>query len=198
MQTHKALAVLVLLSLYAGTLPVYAAGLPDYYNWRRTVPTERTSALTETIVGPVLNQSPYENCWTFATTATLESTLNIKLKAAGLAPTPALSERYLGWLAYAPPVNGGGDGFYFYDAAIEASDVVIMNDEPSKIVTALKIARSTKAIVWQNIFFAASIKIIVLILGAGGLATMWEAVFADVGVALLAILNAVRIQRMKF
>ena len=121
MQTHKALAILVLLSLYTGALPVYAAGLPDYYNWRRTVPTERTSALTETIVGPVLNQSPYENCWTFATTATLESTLNIKLKAAGLAPTPALSERYLGWLAYAPPVNGGGDGFYFYDAAVEAS-----------------------------------------------------------------------------
>ncbi len=84
------------------------------------------------------------------------------------------------------------------DAAIEASDVVIMNDEPSKIVTALKIARSTKAIVWQNIFFAASIKIIVLILGAGGLATMWEAVFADVGVALLAVLNAMRIIRKKF
>ena len=84
------------------------------------------------------------------------------------------------------------------DAAIEASDVVIMNDEPSKIVTALKIARSTRAIVWQNIFFAASIKIIVLILGAGGLATMWEAVFADVGVALLAVLNAMRIIRKKF
>ena len=84
------------------------------------------------------------------------------------------------------------------DAAIEASDVVIMNDEPSKIVTALKIARSTRAIVWQNIFFAAAVKIIVLILGAGGLATMWEAVFADVGVALLAVLNAMRIIRKKF
>jgi autotransporter-associated beta strand protein len=121
MRTRKTLAALILVTLCAGALPVYADGLPDYYNWRRTMPTDRTSGLTGTIVGPVLNQSPYENCWTFATTATLESTLNIKLKAAGLAPTPALSERYLGWLAYAPPVNGGGDGFYFYDAAIEAS-----------------------------------------------------------------------------
>lgn len=84
------------------------------------------------------------------------------------------------------------------DAAIEAADVVIMNDEPSKIVTALKIARSTKAIVWQNIAFAVGVKLIVLILGAGGLATMWEAVFADAGVALLAVLNAMRIIRKKF
>ena len=84
------------------------------------------------------------------------------------------------------------------DAAIEAADIVIMNDEPSKIITALKISKSTRAIVWQNIFFAVSIKIIVLILGAGGLATMWEAVFADVGVAFLAVLNAMRIIKKKF
>ena len=84
------------------------------------------------------------------------------------------------------------------DAAIEAADVVIMTDEPSKIASAIRIAKRTKTIVWQNIIFAFVVKGIVLILGAGGLATMWEAVFADVGVALLAILNAVRIQRMKF
>ena len=69
------------------------------------------------------------------------------------------------------------------DAAIEAADVVIMNDEPSKIVTAMKIAKKTKTIVWQNITLAFTVKIIVLILGLFGDATMWEAVFADVGVA---------------
>ena len=79
------------------------------------------------------------------------------------------------------------------DAAIEAADVVIMTDEPSKVVTAIKIAKRTKNIVWQNIIFALGIKAIVLALGAGGLATMWEAVFADVGVALIAIINAMRI-----
>lgn len=63
---------------------------------------------------------------------------------------------------------------------------------------AIKIGKSTRAIVWQNIALAFGVKIIVLLLGAGGLATMWEAVFADVGVALLAILNAVRLQRMKW
>ena len=84
------------------------------------------------------------------------------------------------------------------DAAIETANVVIQNDQPSKIVTAMKIGKATKNIVIQNIALAFLVKIIVLILGAGGLATMWEAVFADVGVALLAILNAVRIQRMKF
>lgn len=84
------------------------------------------------------------------------------------------------------------------DAAIETADVVIQTDQPSKIATAIKIGKATRSIVIQNIVLAFSVKIIVLILGAGGLATMWEAVFADVGVALLAILNAVRIQRMQF
>jgi len=84
------------------------------------------------------------------------------------------------------------------DAAIETADVVIQTDQPSKIVTAIKIGKATKKVVIQNIVLAFAVKGLVLILGAGGLATMWEAVFADVGVALLAILNAVRIQKMKF
>jgi Cd2+/Zn2+-exporting ATPase len=84
------------------------------------------------------------------------------------------------------------------DATIETADVVIQDDKPSKIPMAIHIGKQTKKIVWQNISLAFGVKAIVLILGAGGLATMWEAVFADVGVALLAILNAVRIQRMKF
>lgn len=84
------------------------------------------------------------------------------------------------------------------DATIETADIVIQNDQPSKIFTAINIGKQTKKIVWQNITMAFGVKATVLILGAGGLATMWEAVFADVGVALLAILNAVRIQRMKF
>lgn len=83
-------------------------------------------------------------------------------------------------------------------AAIETADVVIQTDHPSKIATAINIGKATQRIVWQNIGLAMGIKIIVLILGAGGVASMWEAVFADVGVALLAILNAIRIQRMKF
>jgi Cd2+/Zn2+-exporting ATPase len=82
------------------------------------------------------------------------------------------------------------------DVAIETADVIIQTDQPSKVVKAIKISRSTRKIVWQNIILAFGVKVIVLILGAGGLATMWEAVFADVGVALLAILNAVRLQRM--
>jgi Zn2+/Cd2+-exporting ATPase len=84
------------------------------------------------------------------------------------------------------------------DATIETADVVIQDDKPSKIAMAINIGKQTKKIVWQNITLAFVVKAIVLVLGAGGLATMWEAVFADVGVALLAILNAVRIQRMKF
>lgn len=79
------------------------------------------------------------------------------------------------------------------DAAIETADVVIQTDQPSKVATAIRIGKLTRNIVWQNIALAFSVKLAVLILGAGGLATMWEAVFADVGVALLAILNAVRI-----
>lgn len=84
------------------------------------------------------------------------------------------------------------------DATIETADVVIQDDKPSKIVTAIQIGKETKKIVWQNIILAFGVKAIVLILGAGGLATMWEAVFADVGVAFLAILNAIRIQKMRF
>ncbi|MDR6488853.1 Cd2+/Zn2+-exporting ATPase [Chryseobacterium vietnamense] len=84
------------------------------------------------------------------------------------------------------------------DATIETADVVIQDDKPSKIPMAINIGKQTKKIVWQNIILAFAVKAVVLVLGAGGLATMWEAVFADVGVALLAILNAVRIQRMKF
>lgn len=82
------------------------------------------------------------------------------------------------------------------DATIETADVVIQNDQPSKIVSAIKVGKITRNIVWQNIIMAMVVKIIVLTLGAGGMANLWEAVVADVGVALLAILNAVRIQRM--
>lgn len=84
------------------------------------------------------------------------------------------------------------------DAAIEVADVIIQTDQPSKIAMAIKVAKSTKKVVYQNITLAFSIKLIVLILGGFGLANMWEAVFADVGVSLLAILNAVRILKMKF
>ncbi|MDS1030498.1 heavy metal translocating P-type ATPase [Bacillota bacterium LX-D] len=82
------------------------------------------------------------------------------------------------------------------DAAIEAADVVIMTDEPSKIVSAIKIAKRTRKIVWQNIIFALVVKAIVLLLGAGGIATMWEAVFADVGVSVIAVLNAMRVMKV--
>jgi Zn2+/Cd2+-exporting ATPase len=81
------------------------------------------------------------------------------------------------------------------DAAIEAADVVLMTDEPSKLCDAVDIARFTKKIVWQNIVFALGVKGVFLALGAFGIATMWEAVFADVGVSLLAVLNAMRIMR---
>ena len=84
------------------------------------------------------------------------------------------------------------------DATIETADIVIQNDMPSKIAIAIQIGKYTKSIVTQNIALAFAVKVIVLLLGAGGVATMWEAVFADVGVAFLAILNAMRIQRMKF
>jgi Cd2+/Zn2+-exporting ATPase len=83
------------------------------------------------------------------------------------------------------------------DATIETADIVIQNDQPSKITTAIKIGKITNRIVWQNITIAMVVKVIVLVLGAGGVANLWEAVIADVGVALLAILNAVRIQKMK-
>ena len=81
------------------------------------------------------------------------------------------------------------------DAAIEAADVVLMTDEPIKISKAIEISRKTNKIVWQNIIFALGVKAIVLILSAGGVATMWEAIFADVGVALIAVLNAMRVMK---
>lgn len=83
------------------------------------------------------------------------------------------------------------------DAAIEAADVVLMTDEPYKLVSAIKIAKRTRMIVWQNIIFALAVKGVVLLLGAGGIATMWEAVFADVGVTVIAILNAMRVMKVE-
>lgn len=84
------------------------------------------------------------------------------------------------------------------DVAIETADVIIQTDQPSKIVRAIKIGRSTRKIVWQNIALAFGVKLVVLVLGGFGIANMWEAVFADVGVAFLAILNAIRLQKMNW
>lgn len=81
------------------------------------------------------------------------------------------------------------------DAAIEAADIVLMTDEPYKLVETIEISRKTKRIIWQNIALALGVKAIVLIMGAWGIATMWEAVFADVGVALIAVLNSMRAAR---
>ena len=83
------------------------------------------------------------------------------------------------------------------DAAIEAADVVLMDDKPSNIARAIGIARKTMGIVWQNIVFALGIKFLVLVLAAVGIANMWLAVFADVGVAVIAILNAMRAMNVK-
>jgi Cd2+/Zn2+-exporting ATPase len=88
-------------------------------------------------------------------------------------------------------------GSFGSDAAIEAADVVLMTDEPSKLAEAVDIARFTKRIVWQNIIFALGVKGIFIFLGSIGIAGMWEAVFADVGVSLLAVLNAARVLRHK-
>ena len=82
------------------------------------------------------------------------------------------------------------------DAAIETADVVIQTDQPSRVATAIRAGRQTRRIVWQNISLAFGVKLLVLILGAGGIATLWEAVFADVGVALIAIVNAIPIQKL--
>lgn len=83
------------------------------------------------------------------------------------------------------------------DAAIEAADIVIMDDNISKIAISFKIARKTKRIIWQNIIFALSVKFIFLVLGALGIASMWYAVFADVGVSIIAIINATRVLNIK-
>ncbi len=82
------------------------------------------------------------------------------------------------------------------DAAIEAADIVLMEDQLSQIVTAMKISKKTLSIVYQNIIFALGIKILVLIFAALGITNMWVAVFADVGVAILAILNAMRAMKV--
>lgn len=82
------------------------------------------------------------------------------------------------------------------DAAIETADVVIQTDQPSKVATAIKVGRCTRRIIWQNVSLAFGVKLLVMVLGASGIATLWEAVFADVGVTLIAIVNAIRIQKM--
>ena len=100
------------------------------------------------------------------------------------------------------PVLAGADigiamGGIGSDAAIEAADIVIMNDDIGKIVTAIRIARKTKLIVTQNIIFALGIKLLIMILAFMGITSIWFAIFADVGVALLAVFNAMRAMYMK-
>ena len=148
-------------------------------------------------------------------TQKVASELNIEIAKGGLLPEDKLNEvetlkqnpdnkiAFIGDGINDAPVLAASDvgiamGGLGSDVAIETADVIIQTDQPSKVVKAIRISRSTRKIVWQNIGLAFGVKVIVLILGAGGLATMWEAVFADVGVALLAILNAVRLQRMEW
>ena len=95
------------------------------------------------------------------------------------------------------PIVGIAMGALGSDAAIEAADVVLMTDEPKKIAVAIDIARKTMRIAWQNIVFAIGIKAVVLVLGAIGWAGLWAAIFADVGVTVLAILNAMRALQVK-
>ena len=81
------------------------------------------------------------------------------------------------------------------DAAVETADIVLMTDSPSKIVTAIDISKRTRRIVWQNIGFAMGVKLFFILLGVFGIATMWEAVFGDMGVAIIAILNSMRVMK---
>ena len=146
-------------------------------------------------------------------TQRLASSLDIDVAKGGLLPEDKLNEveelKRSSKVAFAgdgindAPVIAASDvgiamGALGSDMAIETADVIIQTDKISRIATGIKIGRSTKKVIIQNIYLALGVKILVLVLGAFGMATMWQAVFADVGVALLAILNATRLQRMNW